>query len=46
MTDQERIEYEQAVSQLRLTYVDTEFSATWAEGRAMPMEQAIQLALS
>jgi predicted ATPase/class 3 adenylate cyclase len=44
MTDQERIEYEQAVSQLRPT--ETEFNATWAEGRALPMEQAIQLALS
>ena len=46
MTDQERIEYEQAVSQLRPTLAGTEFDATWAEGRAMSMEQAIQLALS
>jgi predicted ATPase/class 3 adenylate cyclase len=46
MTDQERIEYEQAVSQLRPMFAETEFNALWAVGRTTSMEQAIQLALS
>jgi tetratricopeptide (TPR) repeat protein len=46
MTDWERIEYDQSVAQLRLMLPEAEFNALWAEGRAMTMEQAIQLALA
>jgi predicted ATPase/class 3 adenylate cyclase len=46
MTDQERIEYDQAVYQLRRMLADTEFNTFWAVGRSMSMGQAIQLALN
>jgi predicted ATPase/class 3 adenylate cyclase len=46
MTDHERVEYDQAVSQLRLMLAEAEFNTLWTDGRATPMEQAIQLALS
>ncbi len=45
MTDQERVEYDQSVAQLRAMLAETEFNALWAQGRAMTMEQAIQFAL-
>jgi tetratricopeptide (TPR) repeat protein len=45
MTDYERIEYDQAVAQVRSMLAEMEFNALWAEGRAMTMEQAIELAL-
>jgi tetratricopeptide (TPR) repeat protein len=45
MTDQERVEYDQSMAQLRAMLAETEFNALWAEGRAMTMEQAIQFAL-
>lgn len=45
MTEAERVEYDRVVAQLRATLSDTEFNAQWAEGRALPMDQAIQLAL-
>ncbi len=44
-TEQEQIEYDQSVAQLRAMLPETEFNALWAEGRAMTMEQAIQFAL-
>ena len=46
MTDYEHIEYDQSVARLRAMLPETELNALWAEGRAMAMEQAIQLALS
>ncbi len=46
MTDQERIEYDQAVAQVRGLLDEKEFDELWAEGRLMSMEQAIQFALS
>jgi predicted ATPase/class 3 adenylate cyclase len=45
MTDHERIEYEQALLRLRSMLSPEEFDSLWAEGRALAMEQAIQLAL-
>ena len=45
MTDQERVEYDQSMAQLRAMPAETEFNVLWAEGRAMTMEQAIQFAL-
>jgi hypothetical protein len=45
MVDYERVEYDQSVAQLRTMLAETEFNDLWAEGRAMTMEQAIQLAL-
>ena len=46
MTGQERVEYEHAMAQLRVILTEAEFEALWAEGRALTMDQAIQLALS
>ena len=46
MTDFERIEYDQSVSQLRAMLAEAEFNSLWAEGKSMTMEQAIRLALS
>jgi len=46
MADYERIEYDQSMEQLRYMLTEAEFNSFWAEGRATPMEQAIQLALS
>ncbi len=46
MTDFERVEYDQSVARLRAMLTETEFNALWAEGHAMTMEQAIQMALS
>ena len=45
MTDQERVEYDQSVAQLRAMISEAEFNARWAEGRAMTMDQAIRFAL-
>jgi predicted ATPase/class 3 adenylate cyclase len=45
MTDYERVEYGQAVAQVRSMLAEMEFNALWAEGRSMPMEQAIEFAL-
>jgi hypothetical protein len=45
MTDTELVEYQQAISQLRLMLPPAEFNSLWTEGRTMKMEQAIQLAL-
>jgi predicted ATPase/class 3 adenylate cyclase len=46
MPAHERVEYEQNVATLRAQMDDQELAAAWEEGRAMTMEQAIQLALS
>ncbi|HXD12230.1 MAG TPA: hypothetical protein VN653_19325, partial [Anaerolineales bacterium] len=45
MTEQERIEYNQAITQLHAMLAQKEFDSLWAEGRSMTMERAIQLAL-
>jgi hypothetical protein len=45
MTDFEQSEYDQHVDRLRSMLPETEFNALWAEGRALTMQQAIQLAL-
>ena len=45
MKGQERVEYEQSMAPMRAMLAEAEFNALWAEGRAMTMEQAIQLAL-
>ncbi len=39
-------EYEKEVTALRSMLAETEFTALWAEGKSMTMEQAIQLASS
>jgi hypothetical protein len=45
-TDEEEAEEAQFKSRLRAMLPEAEFNALWAEGRAITMEQAIQLALS
>jgi hypothetical protein len=45
MTPPEQVEYDQAVANLRDMLPATEFAALWAEGRALTMGQAVQLAL-
>jgi predicted ATPase/class 3 adenylate cyclase len=45
MTDYERVEYDQAVAQVRSLLTEAEFNALWAEGRSMSMEQAIEYSL-
>jgi hypothetical protein len=45
-TDQEQIEYDEHVRRLRCMLPDAELDTTWAEGRLMMMEAAIQLAIS
>jgi len=46
MTDYERVEYDQAVAQVRSMLTKTEFNDLWAEGRSLTMEQAIELAVA
>ena len=46
MTDYERIEYDQAVAQVRSMSTESEFNVLLAEGRSMTMEQAVEFALS
>ncbi len=45
MTSFERLEYEQSLAQLRSQLAEAELNSSWAEGRALSMEQAILLAL-
>ncbi|MEO8357456.1 MAG: hypothetical protein ABI621_16240 [Chloroflexota bacterium] len=45
-TKQNEDDYNQPTTQLRAMLAETEFNTFWAEGRAMTMEQAIQLALN
>ncbi len=46
MRDQEHVEYDRSVMQLRSMLPEADFNALWAEGRTMTMEQAIELAVS
>ncbi len=46
MTDEERVEYDQAFEQVRSMLTETEFESLWDEGRSMTMEQAIEFALN
>jgi len=46
MTDNEQVEYDGNVNRLRTMLPEAEFDALWGQGRAMTMEQAIQLAIS
>ncbi|HEU0295896.1 MAG TPA: hypothetical protein VFR47_24365 [Anaerolineales bacterium] len=46
MTDYERVEYDQVVAQVRSMLTEAEFNELWADGRSIPMEQAIKFALS
>ena len=46
MTDFEQIEYAQSVDRLRSMLTEEEFRTLWTDGRTMPMEQAIALALN
>ncbi len=45
MSPFERVEYDQQVSGLRSRMPETAFSTLWAQGRLLPMEQAVALAL-
>jgi len=45
MTDQERVEYDQAVAQMRELLNASDVNSLWADGRVMSMEQAIAFAL-
>jgi hypothetical protein len=40
-----RSDQDQAVQALRATLGEEAFAAAWAEGRAMPLEEAVALAL-
>jgi hypothetical protein len=42
----DRAEYERFVAAARAALDEKTFAAAWAEGRAMPLEQAIELALA
>jgi tetratricopeptide (TPR) repeat protein len=46
MTTQERQEYDQSVARLHAMVPEAEFSALWAKGRALTMDEAIELALN
>jgi predicted ATPase/class 3 adenylate cyclase len=46
MTDYERVEYDQVVAQVRSMLPEAEFNTLGEEGRALTMEQAIELAMS
>lgn len=45
MTEMERIEYDREVADLKANMDDKDFNIAWDKGRAMEMDQAIQLAL-
>jgi hypothetical protein len=45
MSQMERVEYEREVSDLKANMNEKAFASLWVEGRAMTMEQAIQVAL-
>ena len=45
MTSQERIEYDREIADLRANMDDASFSSHWAQGRALPVDQAIDFAL-
>jgi len=46
MTDHELVEYDQAILRLRSMLIPEELNSLWSKGRAMTMEEAIQLALA
>jgi predicted ATPase len=46
MTDMERVEYDREVADLKANMTEKDFNAAWSKGRAMGMDEAIQLALS
>jgi hypothetical protein len=46
MNPQERQEYEREVADLRASMSDQQFKSLWSQGRALTMEQAIELALN
>ncbi|HXQ32817.1 MAG TPA: hypothetical protein VN843_02225, partial [Anaerolineales bacterium] len=45
MTDYERVEYDEAIAQVRSMLSQVEFSKIWIEGRAMTIERAVEFAL-
>ena len=45
MTDEERVEYEQWVAELRGELAEAEFQAAWAQGRDLTTDQAVRLAV-
>jgi hypothetical protein len=45
MNPNEKIEYDQAIRQLRLKLDEPTLQACWAEGRALTTEQTVELAL-
>ena len=45
MTSQEREEYDKEVADLKSTMDEKEFASLWADGRAMTVEQALEVAL-
>jgi uncharacterized protein HemY len=45
MNPPERVEYDREVNDLRVNMDEAAFAKTWAEGRALTMEQAIAVAL-
>jgi predicted ATPase/class 3 adenylate cyclase len=45
MTDNERVEYDTEVARLRSMLNESDFKSLWSDGRALTMEQAIELAL-
>ncbi|MCI0554693.1 MAG: tetratricopeptide repeat protein, partial [Anaerolineae bacterium] len=46
MTDIERVEYNRQIAELKANMDDKDCISLWGEGRAMTMEQAIELALN
>ncbi|MEN4042869.1 MAG: adenylate/guanylate cyclase domain-containing protein [Anaerolineaceae bacterium] len=46
MTDYERPEYEQEVSELRNLVDEQAFARLWTEGRLLPLEEAVKLAVA
>ena len=46
MTPQERLEYDREVADLRAGMDEMTFASLWAEGRSMPVEQAIKFAVT
>jgi hypothetical protein len=44
MTDDERVEYDRWVAELRAKLAEAECNAAWAEGRGMTMDQAVRFA--
>jgi hypothetical protein len=45
MTDEERVEYDRWVTQVRGALAEAECEAAWAEGRGMAMDRAVRFAV-